>query len=88
MATALFDGTMRVAPVQESFAKLAPPHQRANCTEVVAELTRVISPAATECSLGNPEQPAAREILGELFGLLWSRRLISRPPSKKYPSGV
>src|SRR5687767_6353069 len=75
-----FDGTVQPPLVQESFEKLAPPRQRGNCAEVVTELTRVVSSAAKEWSLGDPEQPDAREVLRDLFALLWSRRLIpSRP---------
>jgi hypothetical protein len=83
-----FDGTAQPPPSQESFATLAPPRQRANCAEVVAALTDVVSSAAKEWALGNPEQPDAREVLRELFALLWSRRLIPRPPAKAYPRGV
>jgi hypothetical protein len=83
-----FESTVRPPRVQESFEKLAPPQQRGHCAEVVTELTGIISSAAKEWALGNPEQPDAREVLRELFGLLWSRRLIPRPPTKAYPRGV
>ena len=74
--------------VEDSFEKLAPRQQHEDCDAVVAELVAVVSSAAKEWGLGNPEQPDAREVLRELFGLLWSRRLIPRPPAKAYPRGV
>jgi hypothetical protein len=83
-----FDDTVQPPPVQDSFKKLAPRQQHGDCDAVVTELEAVVSSAAKEWALGNPEQPDAREVLRELFGLLWSRRLIPRPPAKAYPRGV
>jgi hypothetical protein len=83
-----FDGTVQPPAVKDSFEKLAPRQQHGDCAAVVTELEAVISSAAKEWALGNPEQPDAREVLRELFGLLWSRRLIPRPPGKVYPRGV
>lgn len=83
-----FDGTVQSPPVQDSFESLAPRQQHGVCDAVVTELGAVVSAAAKEWALGNPEQPDAREVLRELFGLLWSRRLIPRPPAKAYPRGV
>jgi hypothetical protein len=83
-----FDGAVEPPAVRHSFQKLAPRHQHEDCDAVVTELKAVISPAAKEWALGNPEQPDAREVLRELFGLLWSRRLIPRPPAKAYPLGL
>src|SRR5262249_22259201 len=75
-----FDGTVEPPAVQDSFEKLAPRQQHGDCDVVVTELVAVVSSAAKEWALGNPEQPDAREILRELFGLLWPRRLIPSPP--------
>jgi hypothetical protein len=83
-----FDGTVQPPPAQDSFARLGTPQQRENSAQVVAALTTVLSSAAKAWALGNPEEPDPREILRELFGLLWSRRLIPRPPTKAYPRGV
>jgi hypothetical protein len=87
MATA-FLRTVEPPAVRESFEKLATRKQHGDCDAVVTELKAVVSSAAKEWALGNPEQPDAREVLRELFGLLWSRRLIPRPPAKAYPRGV
>ena len=86
--TRFFDGALPPPPVQDSYEKLATRHQRGDCEAVVAELEAVVSSAAKEWALGNPEQPDTREVLRKLFGLLWSRRLIPRPPTKAYPRGV
>lgn len=83
-----FDGTVEPPAAQDSFKKLAPRQQHGDCDAVVTELVAVVPSAAKEWALGNPEQPDAREVLRELFGLLWSRRLIPRPPAKAYPRGV
>lgn len=83
-----FDGTAQPPSSEESFAALAPPQQHGNCAEIVAALTSVISSASKGWALRNPEEPNAREVLREVFGLLWSQRLIPRPPTKAYPRGV
>lgn len=83
-----FDGTVEPPPVQHSFETLAPRQQHGDCDAVVTELAAVVSSAAKQWALGNPEQPDAREVLRELFGILWSRRLIPRPPAEAYPRGV
>lgn len=83
-----FDGTVEPPTVRDSFEKLATRQQHGDCDAVVTELVAVVSSAAKEWALGNPEQPDAREVLRDLFGLLWSRRLIPRPPAKAYPRGV
>ena len=86
--TRFFDGMTRPPLFEESLEKLAPPQQRANFAEVVTELEKIVSKAAKEWALGNPEEPSSREVLRELFALLWSRHLIPRPPAKAYPRGV
>lgn len=83
-----FDGAFRPPLAEESLERLASLQHCANCAEVVTELTDVISAAAREWSFGNPEQPDSREVLRQLFALLWARRLIPRPPAKAYPRGV
>jgi len=83
-----FDGAYQPPLAVESFEKLAPSQQQGNWVNVVADIAEVISVAAREWALGNPEQPNSREILNELLGLLWSRRLIPRPPAKSFPRGI
>jgi hypothetical protein len=83
-----FDGAFRPPLAEESLERLASLQQCGNCAEVVMELTDVMSAAAKEWSFGNPEQPDSREVLRQLFALLWARRLIPRPPAKAYPRGV
>jgi hypothetical protein len=83
-----FDGIEPLVSASDAFEKFPAPPQRANCAEVVTELTKVISSAASEWAQGNPDQPDPREVLRELFRLLWSQRLIPRPPSNKYPQGI
>lgn len=84
-----FEGAVTPPPVHESFAVVAAStRQRQMCAEVVGELTNIMSPAMVEWALGDPEDPDSREILRRTLELLWSKRLIPRPPCRAYPRGI
>ena len=83
-----FDGVFQPPSPHESCAALAQGRTRPCVAEIIDRLNSVMSTAANEWALGNPEEPAAREVLSALFDVLWSQRLIPRPPSKAYPRGV
>jgi hypothetical protein len=84
-----FQGVVTPPPVHESFAVMAAStRQRQMCAEVVGELTNILSPATAEWALGDPANPDPREILRRTLELLWSKRLIPRPPCGAYPRGI
>lgn len=76
-------------PAEDSFARLATtPLKHQHAAEVIGALTSIVSSAAQEWTLGDPEQPDTREILRKMFDVLWTWRLIPQPPSHVYPRGV
>jgi len=84
-----FDTTMTPPCIDESYAMLAlsARHRRMR-GEVLDELTNILALATTEWALGDPENPHPREVLQRTLALLWSARLIPRPPCRAYPLGL
>jgi hypothetical protein len=84
-----FECAVTPPPVHESYAVIAfSTRQRQMCAEVVGELMNIMSPATEEWALGDPENPDPREILRRILEMLWSKRLIPRPPCDAYPRGI
>jgi hypothetical protein len=84
-----FGAAVTPRPVHESYAVIAfSTRQRQMCAEVVGELMNIVSPATEEWALGDPEDPDPREVLRRILEMLWSKRLIPRPPCDAYPRGI
>lgn len=82
-----FDGALQPPPAHDSYLMLAPGGARRHETEIIDRLDRIMSTACSEWTLGNPEEPDARDVLHALLDVLWSQRLIPRPPGNAYPRG-
>ncbi len=83
-----FDGSQEPCTSAKSLAKLGGSIDAQRTTELEHALTRVTAEAAAAWRLGDPERPDPRDVLRELFEILWSERLIPHPPSKAFPRGI
>jgi hypothetical protein len=81
-----FEGPVGPPSVEHSLEQLAG-HARTTLA-VISTLEGIVATAAGEWALGNPEQPDTRQVLHQLFTVLWSHRLIPHPPSKTLPRGL
>ncbi len=78
----------RVNTAHEEIHALLPSATPAVITDVMSLLQTELSSAAQQWALGDPEQPPAAQALNTVEHILFSHRLITRPPSPKLPTTV
>lgn len=85
------DTTLEFAAPQQSCQsckKLAPKRSMDDIATSNELLNRSLGEAADLWALGDPENPATKQVLDSMLKLMWQRHLARRPPSRAYPDGL
>jgi len=77
----------RQLTVRLRLATLAPKKSAKDIGLSIEGLQRLLREAAELWALGDPENPATKQVLDSMLKVMWNGQLAPRPPSRAYPEG-
>ena len=80
--------TVAIPTAVESLLALRGGRTRSGDHEALATLRGIVGSSARLWAQGDPENPSTRSVFRQLLEVLWSRRLVRRPPGRDYPRGI